>query len=364
MGKITKKAHSESGNIYTLAQSETTVSDNSTYFNERLVYGMGTDGKNSQALKGRAKCKLITQKTILQLIKVAEEKGATERIKSYWNTYHCQGQITSSNDRIYGKYCKTRFCTLCLRIRKAEIINKYLPTIEQWESPYFVTLTVKAVKEDKLKSWINGFGTVFRKITGKYKKRHQRGKGKKLMGIKSLECNFNPKEQTYNPHLHLIVPDKETADIFLVEWQRYMKGKNTNQKYTSAWAQHKRPIKQERVKDLIETIKYGSKIFTEPDVKNKSKSKNKIPPAIYANALDNIFAAMKGKRLFDRFGFDLPKQTKTTKSTAQFIKNFDDWIYDNSINDWINHSTGELLTGYVPPAQLSYLLNSINTDLE
>ncbi len=184
------------------------------------------------------------------------------------------------------------------------------------------------------------------------------------MGIKSLECNFNPKAQTYNPHLHLIVPDKETAIIFIVEWQRYMKGKKTGKKYTGAWGQHYRPIKKDRVKDLIETIKYGSKIFTEPDVKNKSKSKNKIPPTIYANALDNIFAAMKGKRLFDRFGFDLPKQPKKSKANAQFLTNYKEWAYDITVNDWMNPQTGELLTGYVPPAQLSYLLNTIDTDLE
>ncbi len=178
MGKDTKKAHSKGGSIYTLAQSGTKISDTSPSFYEKLVYGMGTDGNNTKALEGRAKCKLITQKTMLQLIDVAKEKGAKDRIKSYWNAYYCQCNITSSNGRIYGKYCKTRFCTLCLRIRKATIINVYLPIIEQWENPYFVTLTVEAVKENQLKKWVDGFGIVFRKITGKYKKRAQRGKGK------------------------------------------------------------------------------------------------------------------------------------------------------------------------------------------
>ena len=61
---------------------------------------------------------------------------------------------------------------------------------------------------------------------------------------------------------------------------------------------------------LIEIIKYGSKIFTEPDLKKKGNLKT--PPKIYARALDNILVAMKGKRIFERFGFNLPKQQKQT----------------------------------------------------
>ncbi len=38
------------------------------------------------------------------------------------------------------------------------------------------------------------------------------------MGIKSLECNFNPITKKYNPHLHLIVASKEMADILIKEW--------------------------------------------------------------------------------------------------------------------------------------------------
>jgi len=163
-------------------------------------------------------------------------------------------------------------------------------------------LPFKAVKENDLQKWIGGMNKIFIKIKDKYKSRHKKGKGEKLMGIRSLECNFNPKKQTYNSHFHLILPNRETADILLVEWQRYMKGKRTGKKYTNYKGQHKRPIKTDRVKDLIETIKYGSKIFTEYDVKNKSRSKSKIPPQIYAAALDNIFCALKGKRLFNSFG--------------------------------------------------------------
>jgi hypothetical protein len=40
-----------------------------------------------------AKRKLITQTTILNLVKVAEKRGAKERVQAYWNTFHCQNHI-------------------------------------------------------------------------------------------------------------------------------------------------------------------------------------------------------------------------------------------------------------------------------
>ena len=58
----------------------------------------------------------------------------------------------------------------------------------------------------------------FDRIHNQCKKRHQRGKGIKLIGIKLLECNFNPAKQTYNPHFHLIVPNEEIAELLKSEW--------------------------------------------------------------------------------------------------------------------------------------------------
>ena len=92
---------------------------------------------------------------MLSLVDVAKEKGNDEQLKSLWNTYYCQSDIISTNRCIYGRYCKDRFCTLCCSIRKAEIVNKYLPIIEKWEEPYFVTLIVKPCKAEKLELMVS-----------------------------------------------------------------------------------------------------------------------------------------------------------------------------------------------------------------
>lgn len=346
----------EKKHIYTLVESGTTK--NTQLAKSVVISGDGTDLSDTNYLQKRAKRKTISNKMILSLIDVAKAKGETERVKSYWNAYHCQSNIISKDGRLYGKYCKNRFCTNCLAIRKADIINRYYPTLKQWEEPHFVTLTIKAVKHNNLKTFIDGLNKAFDKIKARCKKRHQRGTGIKLIGIKSLECNFNPKTKTYNPHFHMIVANKEIADLLKKEWLHQWK--HDSKVFTVHFAQDIRKV-ENLERDLIETIKYGSKIFTEPDLKKKGDKS--IPPMVYVKALDNIFSSLTNKRLFDRFGFNLPQQPKK-ETNSYLIQNFDEWSFDPSNRDWVNKETGEVLTGYIQAPELEHLLeNGINKNL-
>lgn len=71
----------------------------------------------------------------------------------------------------------------------------------------------------------------------------------------------------------------------------------------------------------------------------KKKKDWQIPPMIYAAALDEIFAAMKGLRIFDRFGFKAPPHQKQD-IPATYIEEYQDWHYDLSLTDWMNYGTG------------------------
>ena len=319
-----------------------------------IISGNGSELSNIKAMRGRAKRKLITQTMMLSLVSIAEKYGSHDRIKAYWNTYHCQSKLYTVNGRLHGKYCKNRFCTLCCCIRKAEIINKYFPVITTWEKPYFVTLTIKARPLSNLNKFMKGMIQAFQKIYANLKKRNQRGRGKKIIGIKSLECNFNATRKTYNPHFHLIVPDEETANIFIAEWLKIW-----TSKYTTRAAQDKKPISNFETA-LIEIVKYGSKIFTEPDLKKKGRGK--CDPNIYVAALDNIFNAMQGLRIFERFGFNLPKGTKHKNSKSAIAKEYYEWIYDLRYSDWLNSENELTLTGYEPEPKLLNLLEK-NIDI-
>lgn len=322
-----------------------------------IITGEGAEMGNEKQLKGKAKRKIISQSLSLNLIKVADQKEEPHKKKGFWNTYHCQNKITSFDGRLFGNYCKNRYCTLCSSIRKAYLINKYLPELKKWEAPYFVTLTIKACKLSRLKEMMKAMIRGFKRITQKYRKRNQRGQGVRLIGVKSLECNYNPIKATYNPHLHLIVASKEIAHAFINEWLQLWTGK-----FASKHGQDMRPIVNLET-GLIEIIKYGSKIFTEPDVNNKSKKGAERD--LYLAALYNIFDAMQGLRIFDRFGFDLPQDQEATPKGARVVTEFEEWKFDAFSFDWLNVDTDQTLTDFVPQRELLNLLEfRVNTELE
>lgn len=84
-------------------------------------------------------------------------------------------------------------------------------------------------------------------------------------------------------------------------------------------AQHSRKVENTE-RDLIEIIKYGSKIFTEPALNNKMKGRGNAK--IYVSALDNIFKAMRGLRIFERFGFNLPRTTKPESENSRVVQEY------------------------------------------
>lgn len=342
-------------NIYTLAQTGTPDFATSSQSKGKILCGNGSDLSDTKAWKSRAKRKLISQAMNLGLIEAVENKGEPERKRGYWNAYHCQEKLISHDGRAYGKYCKTRFCPLCNSIRKAEIVNQYLPEIQTWKAPYFVTLTVRSVMAKNLNKWMSGFLVAFQKILSRLKKRHQRSKGAKPVGIRSLECNFNAQKRTYNPHFHLIVESEAVADAIIAEWLKLW-----TPKHAAPYCQNKQRVRNiERC--LIEVVKYSSKIFTDPELTQKGE----LPKKVYTAAMDNIFEAMKPHRIFERFGFNLPDAKKEGTVNIVPESQCKDFVFAVEVYDWVNTKNGERLTEYAPTAQLDWLLHeNIDTDLQ
>ena len=303
------------------------------------------------------KKKWITLMTCLALIEVAKESGESEWEKRYRNSYYCLDNIKTQNGQAHGLFCKNRFCLVCASIRKGTFINKLLPEIQKWEEPYFVTLTSKSQPRMNLRKWMEGMSRSFELINRRLRRRYERGTGPKPIGIRCLECNFNPIRKTYNPHLHLIVSSKEIAESFVEEWLR-----TWTDKYTHPNAQDLRPIRKS-LDDLIETIKYGAKIFTDPDM-IKRKSHRTKKPKVYAAALHEIYKSMKGRNLISTFGFkqsNVKPVKKLNESTTSALK---EWIYNVDVKDWVDCDTGQLMTDFKSEGGLENLFkHRIDTSL-
>ena len=340
--------------IYTLAQNRT---GNFEYLITRKeVTGTGTPLKDNPALLKRANKKVITNALVLSMIDVAREYGDTEFIQPYWNTYHCQSKLITHNGRSYTDYCKNRWCTTCAGIRKAYILNRYYPTISQWPEPHLLTLTLKAVNAKELPKTIKEMKKCFSKIINRQRKRNQRSNPFLLKCIKSLECNFNASALSYNPHFHLITPDRRTAVFLRQEWIKELKKVKIG---VSELGQHLRKVENTEG-DLVEVIKYGAKILSDPDPANKRKRKkgDLAGLQIYARGLHTIYKAFKGTRLFGSIGFKLPKEATNTDTAFKTVSDYEEWHYQPQVMDWVNTDTGQLLTEYEIDPYLKYILKT------
>jgi hypothetical protein len=79
---------------------------------------------------------------------------------------------------------------------------------------------------------------------------------------------------------------------------------------------------------------------------------------IYVSALDNILTAMKGIRIFERFGFNAQKKEEITIKEPLPVTNYEEWEFNPHRFDWQNTITSDVLTGYKPKPQLTAILSS------
>ncbi len=66
---------------------------------------------------------------------------------------------------------------------------------------------------------------------------------------------------------------------------------------------------------------------------------------------------MKGTRLFERFGFNLPKEN-IKRSAITVLNNHEEWSYDLALADWYDDSTGAVLSEYRASHELDELLTN------
>jgi len=345
--------------IYTLAQNRTEVFDN--LIKDTIISGTGTPINGNPAVLKRANKKVITNALILAMIDITKENNEIEWKKRYWNTFHCQTTLVSLKDRYYTDYCKNRWCATCSGIRKAYLLNKYYPIISTWEEPHHITLTLKSVKADKLNKRIKEMIKAFSKIIDRCNKRNRRGKGMKIKCVKSLESNYNATKKWYNPHYHIITPNRVMGVYLKQEWKKEW---NKNDYLASESAQKVQKIDNNE-KGLIEVIKYGAKILSDPDPKHKKKRKKGDMTGlnIYANALHTIYKAMDKHRLYGSIGFKLPKEEKE-EVAFKMVSDFETWKYKPKQMDWVNTENENCLTDYEIDSYLDYILKTcINKEL-
>ena len=73
---------------------------------------------------------------------------------------------------------------------------------------------------------------------------------------------------------------------------------------------------------------------------------------------------MRGKRIFERFGFNVNKLEVTSYNEPKAIKDFEEWEFNPHKSDWENVENEYVLCNYKPTSELkSMLSDSINLTL-
>jgi hypothetical protein len=339
------------GSLDTLAQLGTKSPDQ-----DPIILSNTTKKGDKEVLQKRARAKSFSSAIAVGLVE-ASEKADGAKIRSYWRSYHCAAVASLHTDgKVTSKYCKTRWCVVCNRIRTAKVINQYLPDLKKWQVEddlYMVTLTDVNVPAADLRGEVLRLKDHFRKIAESAKKQAQRGQRDKFMAIRKLECTYSYRLNNYNPHIHTLVKGKENAQFVL---DQHLK---------------RSPTADRKGQDIslvsgsggmLEVFKYSAKMITKVGSKRK----------VNLSAMHEIYKAFDGVRTLQPYGFRCSNIDSVVsaeeRTKAAVLKEYE---WDKYTSDWIadelqvDESTGEVLgvicdplSGYTPSDNFTKFLDT------
>jgi len=295
--------------------------------------------KKLPSLVKRARSKYYTQAILCELVHNKELKLH----KQYSRAYHCAKVIIQEGDVLRSRYCNSRSCNVCNRIRTAKLMNGYVIPLRELGELYFTTLTIPNVPESELRNaTINLLKTTTLVIRNVREKQ-----GYKISGIRKLECTTNEKRDDYHPHIH-ILHDQNIGEIIIKEHLK-------RNPLANRLGQDTRPMKQD---DLNEMFKYSTKFLIKDD-----KIKNQLNVDSYA--LNVIMESMDKLRTFQTFGHirtlkPIEQENETLELTAQItdplliekLGRFHSTNWEWLKNDWYCVRTQRPLSEYKPPEKL------------
>ena len=282
-------------------------------------------------LQKRARSKWFTSKIVTPLILHSQYIEKDENFRKYFsNAFYCSHILTQRDKKVKTKYCNTRICNQCNRIRTAKLINGYISQLINKDLS-FVTLTIKNVNKDDLKASISKMIKDMSNIIRVLRER----KKIDVNGIRKIEVTYNEKTNMYHPHIHLLVDGAE--NLIVNEWLK----RNTTSLIQA------QDIRKANKESLNELFKYTTKIGLSKSTKDRNTIKINVEP------LYNIVKALHKKRAIQPFGSikkvneDIDEQELQGEEYNELPEyDFMEWIWLD--NDWLNIYS-ECLTNYKPP---------------
>ena len=312
------------------------------------------DGRNTaNPYVSRARAKYLTTSLSTGLTEEAKRSGSPLQ-RAYRRSIYCGDVIEQADGKTRSHYCGARWCVVCSRVRTARAIEAYRPIVETWSEPHMVTLTVRNVEGDDLARTLDDFARIFDLCRRSILTTHRLP----FVAIRKLECTFSVHRGDYHPHLHIIVEGREQAELLRSLWLRRFGDR------ADAQAQD---VRRCDANAMTELAKYLTKLTVRM---HKTDGKRAAP----LWALDRIFTAMKGRKSLQGFGFRLDRVVEEGiegddlhVTAADAVVRRDEkapiyWRWEQAAADWIDHETGEVLSGYDPSERFRVFVESIGAD--
>jgi plasmid rolling circle replication initiator protein Rep len=132
----------------------------------------------------------------------------------------CYSEIKEFTDRTTGEViykatfkCNDKLCANCSQIRSVVAVTKYKSMVESMENPVMLVLHQKSPPRGELKETLDAMQNDWRTIMKVEAKKDGGG----FDGICALEVTTNERDETFHPHLHIIIEQKH-AMALLNRW--------------------------------------------------------------------------------------------------------------------------------------------------
>jgi len=234
--------------------------------------------------------------------------------KDYQKAWYCNESLFQDGNKVTANYCKKRSCIVCARIMAARLMKAYAKPLLELNDLHLVTLTTPNVTGDMLDTEIDRMYNAYTKIKDNIRKTYKL----KLKGFRKLEITHNSRTNTFNPHYHILVDGKEAATLIRDLWLNQFSNANVR----GQDIKKVRSIKEESA--LLEVFKYVTKVV----IKN----------SFNAEALDIMYCAIKGRRVYQAMGIKKTQEVKIKTYESQIITHRDErievWKWCNDSKDW------------------------------
>ena len=290
----------------------------------------------AEKLRKRARSKYVSTLLTQRLIELNSPNK-----ERYIKSLSCATILTHSNGKITSKYCGSRWCMVCNKIRTGKYINLYAPILEKWTKTYLVTLTLPNCAADLIGTTLKFMGKTIRAITDVFRKRSIT-----FRAVRKLEITYNEVTDSYHPHYHFIVEGESQANSLKSEWLKRVPTAVDDAQDVSEFDGN-----------LKEIFKYVTKLFSKEKETKEYKKVN-------LKSLDIILRSLHGKRTLQNYGFTLSEDISEEEPIV-LDESLDDGEFtqeDNVLSEyqwyglgWVNQKTGYILSSY----ELSYNMSVI-----